>query len=330
MFDINKNFPSSLSEYSTKTIFTISSYQLILIFLIFFLICSVCKAVSQENIPEESAKKKMLKKAKALVADGISLESFQLSDQANVLYEKNILPLVRIRKVPKSSSFLSFSSKTNAMLKLAEQASGKNGQKNNNGKTSKSNIINDSDHNDDKVELDGEILIQSTEVTSVDPYLLAVPLPITTLKSIITKKIQKFKKLKKGEKDIKEVENSDDNILEFEHSFPSEIEIHSNHETSRLAKLHFNRILASLSTDGTKERMRDPHLLLYISRILDLPTRDSLCRSLMDGTNRFPGMVKVALDMVKMSLDTSRSDSNSVGKRSGRFLPNDDDDDDDE
>ena len=259
---------------------------------------------------------------KTLQADGISIESFQLSDQANILYEKNILPLVRIRKTPKASSFSSFSSKTSAMKKLAQQASGQSG-----GKGHGKKVEPDTAENDNKIELDGEVLIQSTEVTSVDPFLFAVPLPITTLKSVQTNK-KKSKINQGGGRDGKDIESLTDNIPEFEHSFPSECEINSDHDTSRLAKLHFNRILATISDEGTKERMRDPHLLFYISRILDLPTRDALCRSLMDGTPKFPGMVKVALDMVKMSLDTSRSNSNSVGSRSGRFLPDDDDDDD--
>ena len=88
---------------------------------------------------------------KTLQADGISIESFQLSDQANILYEKNILPLVRIRKSPKASSFSSFSSKTSAMKKLAQQASGQSGGKGNGKK-----VEPDSAENDNKIELDGE------------------------------------------------------------------------------------------------------------------------------------------------------------------------------
>jgi hypothetical protein len=46
----------------------------------------------------------------------------------------------------------------------------------------------------------------------------------------------------------------------------------------------------------------------------------------MDESNQFPGLVKVALDMVKLSLDSSRSNSNSRGSRSGRFIPDEEDD----
>ena len=287
-----------------------------------------------------------------LTADGISLEAFQLSDQANILHEKNILPLVRMKNIPKNSAFSSFMAKTSAMQKGSgnnKQGSGissspllgtgkgleKKGKDGEKEKKDNDEIVGD------KIELDGEVLIRSVEVTSVDCMFFAVPLPISTLKNTAAinmkngkNKINNVSTGNSGGKGTKEnKDNSKDNGkdsadsgIEFEHSFPSECEMQGDHDTMRLAKLHFTRILSSLSSDTIKERMRDPHLLLYISRILDLPTRDSLCRSLLDKNTQLPGMVKVALDMVKMSLDTSRSDSNSKGKRSGRFFADDDDD----
>lgn len=281
----------------------------------------MCKAISPENIPEEKTEKKVpKKKVKALVADGISIEAFQLSDQANILFEKNILPLVKLKNVlQKASAFSSYSSKTSAMKRMAEKATGKKSAAENNGF-------------DDKIELESDVLISNSETKTVDPFLLTVPLAIENLnkKIIKTKSTNKNNKNSKENKKVEneiEKENEVLNKITFEHSFPSEVEINGNENTGKLAKLHFKRILSELSLVSTKERMRDPHLLLYISRILDLPTRDSMCRSLMDGTPRFPGMVKVALDMVKMSLDANRADSkNSVGRRSGRFIPDDDDD----
>ena len=293
--------------------------------------CSVCKAVSTEDASDAglSGKKKILRKAKPLVADGISLEAFKLSDQANTLYEKGILPLVKKRSekpATTSSSFSSFSSKTNVMKSIAQKALNKGG--------GKGNEKGEEEHVD-KIELDGEVLIQSTEVTSVDPFLFAVPLPIQSLNNKSAKKaagdakrktIQPTAKTSAGDRVTIGTEDEG-----FEHSFPSECEMQNNENTAKVAKLHFNQILLGISNPGTKSRMKDPHLLHYLSKMLDANTRDALCRSLSDGTDRFPGLVKVALDMVKMSLDTSRSDSsNSVGRRSGRFIPDDDDDDDDE
>lgn len=290
----------------------------------------MCKAVPIENASDAglSGKKKILRKAKPLVADGISLEAFKLSDQANILYEKGILPLVKPRseRPATASSFSSFSSKTNVMKSIAQKALNKGGAK---GKEK------GEEEHVDKIELDGEVLIQSTEVTSVDPFLFAVPLPIQSLNAKSAKKatvdakrktLQPTAKIGAGDSVIVSAEDEG-----FEHSFPSECEMQNNENTAKVAKLHFNQILLGISNPGTKSRMKDPHLLHYISKILDANTRDALCRSLSDGTDRFPGLVKVALDMVKMTLDTSRSDSsNSVGRRSGRFIPDDDDDDDDE
>ena len=277
-----------------------------------------------------SGKQKILRKAKPLVADGISLEAFKLSDQANVLFEKGILPLVKqrpVRPTTSSSSFSSFSSKTNAMKSIAMKAVHKGGG----GKGKEKEM--GGEETIDKIDLEGEVLIQSTEVTSVDPYLFAVPLPIQSLNVKSAKKAAVDAKRKTLKPIAKLVANSESGSASaedegFEHSFPSECEMENNENTAKVAKLHFNKILLGLSLPGTKIRMRDPHLLFYISKMLDSNTRDALCRSLTDGTDRFPGLVKVALDMVKMSLDTGRSDSsNSVGRRSGRFIPDDDDDD---
>lgn len=270
--------------------------------------CSVCKAVSPENIPADSPKKKILKRLKPLTADGISLEAFQLSDQANTLHEKGILPLVRIRS--KVSSFSSFATKTSAIKLLASKAMSGSGGKGDVKAATES----------DNIELEGEALIQNAEVTSLDPFLLAVPLPI---KPFRTATQNDSKTTKKGKSS-----NDDTAIFEFEHSFPSECEMVSDENTAKVAKLHFSRIISDLASPGTKDRMRDPHLLFYISKILDPTTRDALCRSLRDGTDRFPGLVKVALDMVKINFDGTKSNSNSVGKRSGRFIADDDDDDD--
>ena len=280
-----------------------------------------------------SGKQKILRKAKPLVADGISLEAFKLSDQANVLFEKGILPLVKqrpVRPTTSSSSFSSFSSKTNAMKSIAMKSVHKGGG---GGKGKEKEM--GGEETIDKIDLEGEVLIQSTEVTSVDPYLFAVPLPIQSLKAKSAKKAAVDAKRKTLKPTAKFSANSESGSASasaedegFEHSFPSECEMESNENTAKVAKLHFNQILLGLSLPGTKIRMRDPHLLFYISKMLDSNTRGALCRSLTDGTDRFPGLVKVALDMVKMSLDTSRSDSsNSVGRRSGRFIPDDDDDD---
>ena len=170
----------------------------------------------------------------------------------------------------------------------------------------------------DNIELEGEALIQNAEVTSLDPFLLAVPLPIKPIRSATQADSKAAKSADKS---------SSDDVFEFEHSFPSECEMDSNENTAKVAKLHFARIISDLASPGTKDRMRDPHLLFYLSKILDPTTRDALCRSLRDGTDRFPGLVKVALDMVKINLDGTKSNSNSVGKRSGRFIADDDDDD---
>ena len=346
-------------------------------------------STKDENITTNKKKKKKMmissKKSKILTADGISLEAFQLSDQANVLYEKGILPMkksttssrgsgggsgsVKGHSKQGSSSFDSYSSKLQAIAARAT-SSGIGGSSRSACSSSSGGGGGESTvGSNNNIQLTSEILIQNTDVTEVDPMLLAVPLPITPLihsqstgtattttnkRGTGTGKATTTHSNKKSTFSSRSSSSSSTSatpftsnlppLPEFEHSFPSEYEQTENPQIARLAKLHFAKILNTMTTTSSsssllevKARMRDPHFLQYLHKhtVLDKITKDSLGKCLVDNSEKFPGLVKVALDMLKMTLDGGGSSSksnakNSIARRSGRLIEDDEDDDDNE
>ena len=257
---------------------------------------SIGTAALQDDTNDKLVQQNKKKKNTNIIDDGISLEVFHLSDQANVLYDRGILPL---NKLPSS--------------KLTAQK-GKN-TKNKPDLSLKSEVKS----NMNIIRLDGEVLIQNNEVTEVDPLLLTVPLPIQTLQSL---------------KNNGSSTSSSNVIVSFEHSFPSEWEINENAGMELLSKKHVLKIIEESTKIGGVISMRDPHFILYISKLLDKSTRNALCKSLLDGSITIPGNVKIALQMIALSIGDSNSssssgkDKNSVARRSGRLIEDDDDEDD--
>jgi hypothetical protein len=234
-------------------------------------------------------------------ADGISIEAFQLSDHAIQMFDKGVLPATRLVDEDKSSPAAA------AAAGVSNKNTGSSSRSSNPLKAGKPVTMtsaalkamkSDAAKEEEAatlIELAGEALVRNQEVTSVDPYLLSVPLPISALAH---------------------------SSLEFEHSFPTAAELQEDEKMARLAKQHLHRVLEKLNFPETKARMRDPHLLVHMSSILDAPTRNALCKSVVDGTDRFPGMVKMALDMAKMSL----GEDSAIKKRKGHSHEDEDDD----
>ena len=121
---------------------------------------------------------------------------------------------------------------------------------------------------------------------------------------------------------------------DFEHSFPSPAELAESAATAAAAEKHFRHVLATAAAPGTKRRLRDPHLLLYLAARLDAPTHRALCGSLTDAAtaaaDALPGTVKVALDLLALASGGSPSAQRAVDKkkRTGAFVGDEDEDDD--
>ena len=147
------------------------------------------------------------------------------------------------------------------------------------------------------ISLKSNVLLKSLEVTKIDPILLAVPLPITILKT-----------------DNKE---NNENIIEYEHSFPTINELkHSNNENkhenihmNKILKKHIIKILSTINNKETLKRLLDPHLLYYLMNIIDDLSLDLLYQEIFklnsnnnNNNNRISHQVTSILDVVKMAI----------------------------
>ena len=200
----------------------------------------VATAPGRKTIKRKSA-------SAALDDQGLTLEAFQLSEQAWALYRKGILA-------------------TSCCVESEGSNSGK-------GATGTSALLS----------LHGEVLIQSDETKNIDPVLLSVPVPV---------------KLAAG-------------VIDFEHYFPTQQELLQEQKASGLARKHLLRQLGRLGSPGIKSILRDPHLLLYISGALrvDKTSFLALCKSLREPGDALSSGVKMVLENVKYSLDSSFADS---------------------
>ena len=152
----------------------------------------------------------------------------------------------------------------------------------NGNKISKKKVKSDNDDDDNKelIKLEGPVLTgNSNEATAIDPLLLAVPLPIIQIGAISNS-------------------NSNTNVNDFEHSFPSFHEIDNDQKLKKSASIHLYRtlgysffhyhltlfiiIIGNLNNNDTKNRLRDPHMLMYLGKIIDENSLLALCKSIVD------------------------------------------------
>jgi hypothetical protein len=289
-----------------------------------FVVLTAAEAVAAAAAQADPKKPKK-GKARPLTADGLSLEAFQLSDQANTLVAKGILTAAKVARdlgpaaAAKASAFTSFSAKAKA----------KAGARKDKGADDAAAGV------ADKVVLTGEVLLQSTEATEVDPYLLAVPMPILPLGADKGKGKGKGKgKSAPAAAAAAAVPPQVPAAQDFEHSFPSPPELGENAATAALAEKHFRHVVTTAAAPGTKRRLRDPHLLLYLAGRLDTPTHRALCASLTDpataATDALPGTVKLALDLLGVAAGGSPSSQRAVDKkkRTGAFVGDEDEEED--
>lgn len=234
---------------------------------------------------------KKIKSTSMMKGLGIVTEAFQLSDQAHLLAKRGILPHYRIDGSP-STTTPSSSGK--------DKKKGKGQQMDSNNK--------EDDIEGEKIQLNGAVLTMSDESSSLDPYLLAVPIPMVSLKSNVHSKTAT-----KGSKQC----TAHMNARSFEHSFPTPEELASSADTLKRARAHLFRTLSSLNNPDVKDRLRDPHLLLYMcsTNIVDRNSFNALCKSLTDGSPTIAVGVKMALEMARVSLGDGGRGRGSAGRK---------------
>lgn len=221
---------------------------------------------------------------------GLTLEAFELSDQCIALADSGTLPRSR------------------ALCTLPQKPPAKD-------KTPSRNVAPSAAARPlvDPLPLNGPVLAQSTETTHVDPYLLAVPLPIVAIGT--------------GSVAAKRLKGASATALptlapwrppplgvEFEHSFPSAGEM-GQAAVGLKARAHVGQMLAALAgaggdgrftREGMTRRLRDVHLLLYLAGgLVERETLAALCGALGRG-GALPPTVLMALDLTRQSLQAQQ------------------------
>ena len=152
--------------------------------------------------------------------------------------------------------------------------------------------------------LSSPVLVSNGEETQeIDPYLLAVPMPIVALgmgsatprkpKGIVTAKTASSPPWRPPALGI-----------DFEHSFPSVFELRNPTELKRADK-HVLQVLGGATRPAMVARMRDLQLLLHFSKLLDADTLRALCESLAKPCERLPPAVLMAMEMAKLSMSST-------------------------
>ena len=221
---------------------------------------------------------------------GLALEAFELSDQALLMQQRQILP--------------------NKLLPLAGSKKSKGGASKGKktGSPSSSSSSSSSDKVVEKIALSSPVLVSNgEEALEIDPYLLAVPMPIVALgmgsaaprkpKGIVTAKTASSPPWRPPALGI-----------DFEHSFPSVFELRNPTELKRAGK-HVLQVLGGATRPAMVARMRDVQLLLHFSKLLDPDTLRALCESLAKPCERLPPAVLMAMEMAKLSMSSTEAEA---------------------
>lgn len=233
------------------------------------------------------------------VTRGLTLEAFELSEQAAVLHDRQILPSRLLAGDGKGKSKSKSKGKGNAgKTKLKSPTKG--------GKT-------EADTDGECLVLNGNVLIANgVETKEIDPFLLAVPMPIVAIgtgsasprkpKGIVTAKTASSPPWRPAPLGVS-----------FEHSFPSAIELqNSDSPIAKKASRHVLQVLADAAQPKMVARLRDVQLLLHLSKMLDEDTMRALCTVLATPATALPQGVLTAMEMLKLSLAGSSEDEGEL------------------
>ena len=213
---------------------------------------------------------------------GLSVEAYRLSDQAGRLIDKKTLT-----SIP-PSAYIS------KLKRQIQQETKKSSKPLKSGGIDK--IADTTNNNDNAIELylNDDIILKTIETNIIDPYLITIPLSIAKTNPL----------LKKGQ-----------NYDRFIDIFPSKNEVENSYETKKL----INKLIIELfkkmesptafinnntnnsNSNSFKDKLRDIHLLLYISEYLDIDTMNDIIRCIL--TNN--------------TTNTNKSDTTSSNSSSG-------------
>ncbi len=271
---------------------------------------------------------------------GLVMEAFELSTQALELVDKGVLTRTRLAA---SATTAAKEGGTEAGVDNAGQKKTRRRvvvNKMNMGAASSSSASSNTPAKKaakaaaELIQLASAVLTQSDEATAIDPLLLAVPLPIVALdasapkvKAKADKSVQNRASQGKGSQEGPVEWKPESLGIDYEHSFPSPCEMAADKESKDNVKFHLCDVFEQLSSPSQPRytamfsRLRDIHLLHYVSQYVDAGTMTQLGKTLRDAkAATLPHAVKLSMDMLRLSLSSAESGGSS-GKGKKRRAP---------
>ena len=259
---------------------------------------------------------------------GLVMEAFELSTQAVNLADKGVLTMKRLPYSGDSGPNENDPGDKGGKKKARGRAVI---NKMNMGTPLSSTSNHPSKPDAELIQLSSAVLTQSDESTAIDPLLLAVPLPIVALDALApTVKTKPDKSvLNRGSSNGSGATKGREGSVEwkppslemaFEHSFPSPCEMAEDAECKENAQHHVCDVCEQLGAPGHPQyavmysRLRDIHLLYYLSQYLDIGSMMQLGKSLRNSkATTLPHAVKTSLEMLRLSLSSASSGKGSSG-----------------
>lgn len=229
------------------------------------------------------------------VRNGLSIEAYRLSDQANRLIKQGILT-AEPGAVP-----------TDSADSARRRPSPPSSSRNNNSSSKPSGSGSETGTAQRRrLHLAKQVLFKNQETTVVEPLLVAVPLPILQkLPSSATSRSS-------GGKDSVASESS---IYTFQHLFPTESELRLSVGTAALSRKLILQLVLKMEKglpSELKDKLRDIHLLRYLGEYFDPASVRSIAQCVVSGSSaKLPPQVLMSIQMVKPILQDSGTDSDS-------------------
>ncbi len=263
---------------------------------------------------------------------GLVMEAFELSSQALELVDKGVLTLTKLAAPTGAERNGGAKEEVGVEMKTRRRAviNKMNMGAPSTSSSSSSSSKEKSARGSELIQLASAVLTQSDEATAIDPLLLAVPLPIVALdalapkvKAKADKSVQNRAARGKESKDSPVEWKPETLGVDFEHSFPSPCEMAADKDKVDDVNIHLCDVFEQLSSPSQPRyatmfsRLRDIHLLYYISQYLDVGTMSQLGKILRDSkAATLPHAVKLSMDMLRLSLSSASVGSTRArGKR---------------
>lgn len=223
------------------------------------------------------------------IRNGLSIEAYRLSDQANRLIQQGGVTVIPGTLVADGSDTIS-KRKPSSLTRRATSS----------GSSSTESIAQRR-----QLHLHKQVLFKNRETTVVEPLLLALPLPILQkLPSSATPR---------STTTATTASATAPSNFNFLHLFPTESELRHSVTTATLSRKLILQLVLKMEkglSSELKDKLRDIHLLKYLNEYFDHSSVCSIAQCVVsDSSTKLPSSVLMAIQMTKPILQDSGIDS---------------------